>query len=230
MSAAFSLSIFRPGMATLAAAGALATALLAFAQPGFPGQAEAAPDAVTNAAGLKPVSAFASIEDKKERAVALFEEAGKVFQSPRCLNCHPASDRPTQTDRMTPHDPLVVRGDAGMGPPGGLACTTCHHQANFDAAGVPGNPKWSLAPAEMAWQGKTLGQICAQLKDKDRNGGRDMAALVKHVAQDELVGWGWHPGAGRSPAPGTQKQFGELVEAWADAGAACPSEAASKAP
>jgi hypothetical protein len=61
-----------------------------------------------------------------------------------------------------------------------------------------------------------------QIKDKDRNGGKDMAALIHHMAEDELVGWGWNPGAGRTPAPGTQKQFGELIKAWAEAGAACP--------
>ena len=103
------------------------------------------------------MSDFESIKDKNERAIALFQEAGKVIQSPRCLNCHPATERPTQTERMLPHQPLVVRGEAGMGAPGGLVCTTCHHDANFDPAGVPGNPKWALAPAEMAWQGKTLG-------------------------------------------------------------------------
>ncbi|MGZ5989989.1 MAG: Isoquinoline 1-oxidoreductase subunit, partial [Rhizomicrobium sp.] len=26
----------------------------------------------------------------------------------------------------------------------------------------------------------------------------------------------------RTPAPGSQMQFGELIKAWADAGAACP--------
>ena len=113
------------------------------------------------------MSDFDNITDKNERAVALFEEAGKVIQSPRCMNCHPAGERPTQTDRMRPHQPLVVRGEGGMGAPGGLVCTTCHHEANFDPAGVPGNPKWALAPAEMAWQGKTLGQICVQIKDKE---------------------------------------------------------------
>ncbi len=178
--------------------------------------------AVSNPKTLQPVSAFAKIKNKNERAVALFNEAGKVIQSPRCMNCHPAGDRPTQTDRMRPHIPLVVRGEGGMGAAGGLACTTCHHENNFDAANVPGNAKWSLAPIEMAWQGKTLGQICAQIKDKERNGGKDMAALVHHMAEDELVGWGWKPGGNRTPAPGTQKQFGELIKAWADAGAACP--------
>ena len=53
-----------------------------------------------------------------ERAVALFEEAGKVIMSPRCMNCHPATERPTQTNKMTPHQPLVVRGEGGMGAAG----------------------------------------------------------------------------------------------------------------
>ncbi|WP_398480444.1 Isoquinoline 1-oxidoreductase subunit [Tardiphaga sp.] len=199
-------------------AGGMSAGGLALAQFGM-NEADAA---VSNPKTLQPVSAFAKIKNKNERAVALFNEAGKVIQSPRCMNCHPAGDRPTQTDRMRPHIPLVVRGEGGMGAAGGLACTTCHHENNFDAANVPGNAKWSLAPIEMAWQGKTLGQICAQIKDKERNGGKDMAALVHHMAEDELVGWGWKPGGNRTPAPGTQKQFGELIKAWADAGAACP--------
>lgn len=199
-------------------AGGMSAGALAIAEFGS-SEADAA---VSNPKTLQPVSAFAKIKNKNERAVALFNEAGKVIQSPRCLNCHPAGDRPTQTDRMRPHIPLVVRGEGGMGAAGGLACTTCHHENNFDAANVPGNAKWSLAPIEMAWQGKTLGQICAQIKDKERNGGKDMAALVHHMAEDELVGWGWKPGGNRTPAPGTQKQFGELIKAWADAGAACP--------
>lgn len=204
------------------AAGALAAGVLMVAATGFRGAADAANEPPVNPVTLKSVASFDGISDPTARAVALFTEAGKVIESPRCMNCHPATERPTQTDRMIPHQPLVVRGEGGMGPPGGLVCTTCHHETNFDPAGVPGNPKWSLAPAEMAWQGKSLGQICEQLKDKDRNGGKDMAALIKHMAEDELVGWGWNPGQGRTPAPGTQKQFGELFKAWANAGAACP--------
>ena len=206
-------------MMALTAAG-FAAGLLGLAE--FRG-GDASAQTAANVAALKAVSDFDGIQDRNARAIALFQEAGKVIFSPRCMNCHPAGERPTQTDRMRPHQPLVVRGDGGLGPPGGLACATCHHEANYDPAGVPGNPKWALAPAEMAWQGKTLGQICVQIKDKDRNGGKDMAALIKHMADDELVGWGWDPGAGRTPAPGTQKQFGELIKAWGDAGATCPA-------
>jgi hypothetical protein len=171
---------------------------------------------------LKPASSFNGIKNTRERSVALFREAGKVIQSPRCMNCHPAGDSPTQTDSMRPHSPLVVRGASGHGAPG-LNCNTCHREANFDPAGVPGHPEWHIAPLSMAWQGKTLGQICTQIKDKKRNGNRDMAALLHHMSEDSLVGWAWNPGGNRPPAPGTQAEFGMLLKAWASSGAHCPS-------
>jgi hypothetical protein len=89
---------------------------------------------------------------------------------------------------------------------------------------VPGAPKWALAPAEMAWEGKSLAHICAQLKDPKRNGGKTLTQIVEHTAHDPLVAWGWSPGADRQPAPGTQQQFGALVQAWMDTGAHCPKE------
>jgi hypothetical protein len=64
--------------------------------------------------------------------------------------------------------------------------------------------------------------MCEQLKDPERNGHRTLAQLHEHMAQDDLVGWGWHPGPGRQPAPGTQQVFGELIQAWIETGAACP--------
>ncbi len=176
----------------------------------------------SQAAELQRPDAFAGIADQQARSLALFEEAGKVLTHPRCVNCHPAGDRPLQGDAMQPHQPPVVRGEADFGAPG-MVCTTCHGPANYDAAGVPGNPAWHLAPIEMAWVGKSLGAICAQIKDPARNGGKSMAELVEHMASDELVGWGWQPGAGRTPAPGDQATFGALIDAWSQTGAACPS-------
>ena len=176
----------------------------------------------TLATELRPVSSFAAIADTQARSIALFAEAGKVLQHPRCVNCHPVGDRPKQTDRMQPHQPLVVRGKDGLGAPG-MACATCHGGANFDPARVPGDPHWLLAPASMTWEGKSLAQICTQLKDPTRNGGRDIAAILKHVVTDSLVKWAWAPGPGRTPAPGTNAEFGALLEAWAANGAHCPS-------
>jgi hypothetical protein len=171
---------------------------------------------------LRSVQAFASIADEQQRSLAIFEEAGKVITHARCVNCHPAGDRPAQGDDRRPHMPLVVRGVDNFGAVG-MRCTTCHGPANFDAGGVPGNPAWHLAPIEMAWAGKSLGEICQQIKDPQRNGGKSMQELVHHMAEDSLVGWGWNPGAGREPAPGTQKEFGELIKAWSESGAACPA-------
>ena len=91
-----------------------------------------------------------------------------------------------------------------------LRCPICHQAANFGA--VPGNPIWHLAPREMGWEGKTLSQICAQIKDPAQNGGRSLETLVEHIGEDHLVGSAWEPGPGRQPAPGTQKEAGALVE------------------
>ena len=170
---------------------------------------------------LRTPQSFDNIADKTERSRALFVEAGKVIQSPRCLNCHPNGDRPTQGNDMHLHAPMVVRGQAGMGATG-LRCMTCHQGANFEPAGVPGHPLWHLAPISMAWQEKSLGQICEQIKDRERNGGKTLAQIQEHMAHDSLVGWGWKPGSNRTPAPGTQEGFGRLVEAWIANGAACP--------
>jgi hypothetical protein len=171
---------------------------------------------------LASVESFSSIADPVARSAAIFTELGKVLTHPRCLNCHPAGDRPRQGDMSRLHQPPVVRGADGFGLPA-MRCPICHLQANFDPAGVPGNPIWHLAPREMGWEGRTLGEICAQIKDPARNGNRTLASLIEHIGEDHLVGWAWAPGYGRQPAPGTQKQAGALVEAWIETGAACPN-------
>ena len=176
---------------------------------------------------LRAPAAFAGIADEDERSAALFVEMARVLTHPRCLNCHPSSDSPTQGDDLSVHAPPVTRGADGHGT-AAVACTTCHgpdHAVFADGSGsVPGHPHWALAPASMAWAERTVPQICDQLRDPDRNGGFSLDALVKHNAEDGLVGYGWNPGPGREPAPGSQAAFGELTRAWVDSGAACPSD------
>jgi len=171
---------------------------------------------------LAAPESFAAIGDTATRSAALFAELGKVLTHPRCVNCHPAGDRPRQTDVSRLHQPPVERGVDGFGL-AAMRCPICHQAANFEPGRVPGNPIWHLAPREMAWEGKTLGEICAQIKDPARNGGRSLEALAEHIGSDHLVGWAWAPGFGRRPAPGTQKEAGALVEAWTKTGAVCPS-------
>ena len=172
--------------------------------------------------GLAPPERFDSIADTAARSAALFTELGKILTHPRCTNCHPAGDRPHQGEHNRPHQPPVERGADGHGLPA-MRCNSCHQQANFDPGRVPGHPEWHLAPSEMAWEGKTLAEICAQIKDPARNGGRTLEDLVHHIGTDTLVGWAWHPGFGRTPAPGTQQEAGALVDAWIKTGAACPA-------
>jgi hypothetical protein len=182
-----------------------------------------------NRAELNPPSAFASIPDLQARSRAFFAEAAKVIMNPRCMNCHPASDRPTQGDDMHSHLPPVTRGADGGGVPGNT-CSACHMDRNTNIlAGqrtsfqsIPGHPRWGLAPIEMAWEGKSMAEVCRQIKDPQRNGGRDLELLHEHLAHDDLVAWGWSPGAGRDPVPGTQQRLGELIRAWIDSGAVCP--------
>lgn len=171
---------------------------------------------------LASPASFDAIGETAARSAAMFTELGKVLTSPRCVNCHPAGDSPRQTDLGRLHQPPVERGADGFGLVT-MRCTICHQQANFDPARIPGHAEWHLAPREMAWEGKTLAEICAQIKDPARNGGRSLDELVHHIGTDTLVGWAWAPGFGRTPAPGTQKEAGALVEAWVKTGAACPT-------
>ena len=173
------------------------------------------------AADLNPPQSFDGISDEATRSRALFVEAGKVLEHPRCQNCHPVGDRPSQGMPGRLHLPLVVRGPDGHGAVG-MRCNTCHQAANFEPSGVPGHPEWHLARISMGWQKKSLGQICEQIKDPKRNGGKSLAQIQDHIAHDSLVGWSWAPGGDREPAPGSQARLGELISAWIATGASCP--------
>jgi hypothetical protein len=204
-------------------------ALVAVVSAAAAGCAAAAPAA--SPAALRAVAAnelrapddFRGIASREERSRALFLEATRVMFHPRCRNCHPDGDTPMQGDDGRVHDPPVVRGPADRGPPG-LACTSCHQDRNVELARVPGAPTWALAPRVMAWDNRTPRALCEQLKDPTRNGGRELSHIVEHSTHDELVAWGWAPGHARVPAPGTQREFGALMAAWLESGAACPQE------
>jgi hypothetical protein len=57
---------------------------------------------------------------------------------------------------------------------------------------------------EIPWELKSVGDICRQIKDPTRNGGRNLALLHEHIAKDDLVAWAWRLGMGRTPARGTR--------------------------
>ncbi|WP_322618278.1 hypothetical protein [Pseudomonas sp. BIC9C] len=160
-------------------------------------------------------------------ALQAFDTVQKVFQSPRCQNCHIPGDSPLQFDAGVPHAMNVVRGMDGKGS-AGLPCATCHAQSNPPASygphAPPGAPHWSLPPAaqRMAWIGLPADRLCAMIKDRSSNGDRDFAALIKHVSEDKLVLWGWSPGGNRAPVPVPHDIFVTRFKRWADAGGPCP--------
>ena len=155
----------------------------------------------------------------------LFEPIRSVIQHPRCLNCHVADGRPRQYDDSRVHSQNVQGGPDGRGMPG-LPCSTCHQSTNAPTTAgpnaPPGAPNWHLAPKEMVWVDVGARDACLRLRDPRSNGGKDLAQLRHHFAEDKLVAWGWQPGGGRSTPPLTHAQTVAAVEAWIEAGAPCP--------
>lgn len=166
-------------------------------------------------------------ESEKAKGVEAFATVEKVFQHPRCSNCHIPEDAPRQYDAQTAHTMNVVRGPDGHGAPT-LQCSTCHGEANpppsYGEHAPPGAPHWALPPPDMkmAWIGQSAPALCAMIKDTSRNGGRDFEALYNHIDKDKLVLWGWNPGGSRAPVPVPHDEFAAAFKTWADAGGPCP--------
>jgi hypothetical protein len=88
---------------------------------------------------------------QKADGVAAWGQVYSVLISPRCINCHTASNYPEQGDNRARHFANVVRGPGGTGV-AGFRCVTCHQKENADSTGVPGGKNWHLAPLSMKWQ------------------------------------------------------------------------------
>jgi hypothetical protein len=155
---------------------------------------------------------------------AAFLQLYRVLTSPRCQNCHPAGDAPLQGDDRHAHLQNVKRGADGQGVTA-MRCDTCHQAANLPGEHMPpGNAKWSLPAPEhkMVFVGRSPGELCRQIKDPKQNGGRSLEKLFDHIANDDLVGWGWSPGDGRTPPPLSRPDTVAQMKVWIAGGAACP--------
>jgi hypothetical protein len=170
-----------------------------------------------------------TVEPKSDSTTGLaaFETVRAVLQHPRCQNCHPDGDAPLQGDDSHPHMQNVQRGPTGNGMVG-EECATCHGPANPPSAYGPHVPPgtmkpWHMPPPEqkLVFVGKSPHELCEQVKDPGRNGGKDMAALRAHL-DDPLVVWGWSPGFGRAPVTTPRETFLAAWDTWARAGAPCP--------
>lgn len=182
-----------------------------------------------------------TIEPPEDGSVSLAEgqqawaRIYEVVSHPRCANCHVGEDNIPMWSgpsygKTRPHGMHINAGDDRIGATH-LLCMTCHITSkDFDTEphAAPRHGKtWALAPAEFQWFGKSSAEVCEQLKDPDRNGGRkDHLALAEHLKHDaEVHGpvlWGWNPGGTREPAPYSLQAHVDDMLIWGVAGMPCP--------
>lgn len=202
-------------------------AVLAFLS--VPGPAFAQADSALDTANL----ALTATTDEGDAA---WTRIHTVLSHPRCLNCHVGPDNiplwTTTTSAPTRiHGMHINAGDSRIGVET-LPCKTCHQTSTRPNAVPHAAPHtgmdWQLAPVEFQWVGRSSAEICAQLRDPDRNGGRDAADLIEHITHDaEVIGfitWSFDPGSGREPAPGSLQAHLEDMATWTAAGMPCPTD------
>jgi hypothetical protein len=158
---------------------------------------------------------------------AAWDTVYKVLQHPRCMNCHPAAgDTPLVGETSQPHPQNVQRGPLGVGL-FAMRCNACHQTQNVAGAHMPpGAPRWQLPTAGMrlVFESRSSRELCEQLRDTKRNGGKTPEELLEHVTVDPLVLWGWAPGEGRAPVPVPHAEFVRAFRTWVESGCRVPGE------
>jgi len=163
--------------------------------------------------------------------LAAWGQIYSVMISPRCINCHTATNYPQQGDDRHRHFANVVRGRDGRGVPA-LSCIGCHQEINADSTGAPGGPDWHLAPLSMRWQdindrALSSAAVCRSVTDRTKNENMDGRALLTHHQEAALVLWAWTPGRRpdgtmRTPPPISHEAFVAATRTWVEAGTPCP--------
>ena len=165
------------------------------------------------------------------------EAWGRIFEvtsHPRCANCHTGeSDRPMWSGpsygKTRPHRMNIRAGESRIGAEF-ISCQTCHTTKDTDWENANTTPHaaprvamfWQLAPVEADWFGRSSVEICEQLRDPERNGGRDTMALAEHLDHDLILHWAWNPGGNREPAPYSLQEHVNDILVWGVAGMPCP--------
>lgn len=156
----------------------------------------------------------------------------EVASHPRCSNCHVGADNTPMWSGPTygqarPHGMNVNAGESRIGAEYVL-CSSCHayREGANDAPHVAPQVamNWRLAPVEAEWFGKSSEEVCNQLRDPARNGGRDYLELAEHLDHDVILHWAWSPGGGREPAPYSLQEHVNDMLAWGVAGQPCAND------
>ncbi|MEO0946478.1 MAG: hypothetical protein AAFY06_16925 [Pseudomonadota bacterium] len=168
----------------------------------------------------------------RDEGLAAFSRIYEVVSHPRCSNCHVGADnRPMWSGpsygTTRPHGMNINAGESRIGAET-LPCATCHVEnarLNDTPHAAPQVAmSWQLAPVEAEWFGKSAVEICTQLRDPDRNGGRDMLDLASHLDHDLILHWAWNPGGGREPAPYSLQEHVNDILIWGVAGFPCAED------
>ena len=178
---------------------------------------------------LLPLTAVAAEVDA---GLAAWDRIYQVTSHPRCANCHVGADNAPMwsgpsygTTRS--HGMNINGGDSRIGAET-LLCSTCHVASDLpnDTPHAPPHIAgfWQLAPVEFEWFGKGTQEVCNQMRDPDRNGGRDFSDLAEHLDHDAFVAWGFAPGGSREAAPGTLEDHVNDMLIWGAAGQPCPGD------
>ena len=160
------------------------------------------------------------------------DRAYEVTSHPRCANCHVGpSERPMWSGpaygKTRAHGMNVMAGESRIGAET-IQCSTCHAYRegvnDIPHAAPQVAMNWQLAPIEADWFGKSSQEICAQLRDPERNGGRTMIELAEHLNHDLILHWAWNPGGGRQPAPYSLQEHIDDLLIWGVAGFPCAND------
>lgn len=174
-----------------------------------------------------------------DEGLAAWDRVYEVVSHPRCANCHVGPDNipmwsgPSYGETR-PHGMFVSGGESRIGAEF-VPCSTCHVTVE-EGQGHNGSPHmpprvaldWQLAPVAFQWFGRSSVEVCAQMSDPDRTGGRDWVELAEHLRDDAghggFVQWGFDPGGGREPAPYSLQAHIDDVLTWGAAGTPCAAE------
>jgi mono/diheme cytochrome c family protein len=133
----------------------------------------------------------------REDGLSAWERIYEVTSHPRCSNCHVGADNIPMWSgpshgKSRPHGMNVNAGESRIGAEY-VQCATCHAYReggnDMPHAAPQVAMNWQLAPVEAAWFGKSAVDICNQLRDPDRNGGRDFQEIASHLDHDLILHW-----------------------------------------
>lgn len=165
-----------------------------------------------------------------EQGLEAWSRVYEVTSHPRCANCHtgdsgiPMWSGPSY-GKTRQHGMNISAGESRIGAEH-ITCGTCHTKStrgnSVPHAAPRVNMEWQLAPAEADWFGKSSNEICEQLRDPERNGGRTWQELAEHLDHDVVLHWAWNPGGGREPAPYSLIEHINDMLVWGTAGMPCP--------